>query len=110
MWYKKGGELPAGKTKLENFNKALRISNVSEEDSGEYFCLASNKMGSIRHTISVRVKGTSPLPCHLYLPSQPEAEGTSTGADAPFVEVGSRVFSVGAVSVLYPAILASGPN
>ncbi|XP_053943424.1 neurofascin isoform X18 [Cuculus canorus] len=56
MWYKKGGELPAGKTKMENFNKALRISNVSEEDSGEYFCLASNKMGSIRHTISVRVK------------------------------------------------------
>ncbi|XP_071624406.1 neurofascin isoform X21 [Heliangelus exortis] len=56
MWFKKGGELPAGKTKLENFNKALRISNVSEEDSGEYFCLASNKMGSIRHTISVRVK------------------------------------------------------
>ncbi|XP_014113556.1 PREDICTED: neurofascin isoform X2 [Pseudopodoces humilis] len=56
MWFKKGGELPVGKTKLENFNKALRISNVSEEDSGEYFCLASNKMGSIRHTISVRVK------------------------------------------------------
>ncbi|XP_068029166.1 neurofascin isoform X21 [Anomalospiza imberbis] len=56
MWYKKGGELPVGKTKMENFNKALRISNVSEEDSGEYFCLASNKMGSIRHTISVRVK------------------------------------------------------
>ncbi|KGL95930.1 Neurofascin, partial [Charadrius vociferus] len=73
MWYKKGGELPAGKTKLENFNKALRISNVSEEDSGEYFCLASNKMGSIRHTISVRVKGTSSLPCRLffYLPNQP---------------------------------------
>ncbi|XP_067387798.1 neurofascin [Emydura macquarii macquarii] len=56
MWHKKGGELPAAKTKLENFNKALRITNVSEEDSGEYFCLASNKMGSIRHTISVRVK------------------------------------------------------
>ncbi|XP_075766618.1 neurofascin isoform X3 [Pelodiscus sinensis] len=56
MWYKKGGELPTDKTKLENFNKALRIVNVSEEDSGEYFCLASNKMGSIRHTISVRVK------------------------------------------------------
>lgn len=54
-----------GKTKLENFNKALRISNVSEEDSGEYFCLASNKMGSIRHTISVRVKGTSLLLHHL---------------------------------------------
>ncbi|XP_049626557.1 neurofascin isoform X14 [Suncus etruscus] len=55
-WYKKGGDLPSHKAKLENFNKALRITNVSEEDSGEYFCLASNKMGSIRHTISVRVK------------------------------------------------------
>ncbi|XP_006529709.2 neurofascin isoform X13 [Mus musculus] len=55
-WYKKGGDLPSNKAKFENFNKALRITNVSEEDSGEYFCLASNKMGSIRHTISVRVK------------------------------------------------------
>lgn len=57
-WYKKGGDLPSDKAKFENFNKALRITNVSEEDSGEYFCLASNKMGSTRHTISVRVKGT----------------------------------------------------
>ncbi|XP_070253339.1 neurofascin isoform X9 [Myotis yumanensis] len=55
-WYKKGGDLPSDKAKFENFNKALRITSVSEEDSGEYFCLASNKMGSIRHTISVRVK------------------------------------------------------
>ncbi|KAG9485487.1 hypothetical protein GDO78_008524 [Eleutherodactylus coqui] len=56
MWYKKGGELPSLKLKFENFNKTLRISRVSEEDSGEYFCQASNRMGSIRHTISVRVK------------------------------------------------------
>ncbi|XP_029429708.1 neurofascin isoform X4 [Rhinatrema bivittatum] len=56
MWFKKGGDLPSGKVKFENFNKTLRITSVSEEDLGEYFCLASNKMGSIRHTISVRVK------------------------------------------------------
>nr|XP_028590128.1 neurofascin isoform X27 [Podarcis muralis] len=56
VWHKKGGDLPAGRTKLENFNKALHIANVSEEDSGEYFCLASNKVGTSRHTISVRVK------------------------------------------------------
>ncbi|KAM4046196.1 neurofascin isoform 8-T10 [Anomaloglossus baeobatrachus] len=56
MWYKKGAELPTQKLKFENFNKTLRISRVSEEDSGEYFCQASNRMGSIRHTISVRVK------------------------------------------------------
>lgn len=56
VWHKKGGELPLRRSKLENFNKALHIANVSEEDSGEYFCLASNKVGSSRHTISVRVK------------------------------------------------------
>ncbi|XP_053310320.1 neurofascin isoform X8 [Spea bombifrons] len=56
MWYKKGGELPNQKLKFENFNKTLRIVKVSEEDTGEYFCQASNRMGSIRHTISVRVK------------------------------------------------------
>lgn len=94
MWYKKGGELPAGKTKLENFNKALRISNVSEEDSGEYFCLASNKMGSIRHTISVRVKGTSSLPCHLFsfliLGNQNPKGCVWGGRMLQFVERGSR--------------------
>ncbi|XP_042198006.1 neurofascin isoform X1 [Callorhinchus milii] len=56
MWHKKGGELPRDKIRLENFNKTLRIVDVSEENSGEYFCLASNKMGSMRHTITVRVK------------------------------------------------------
>ncbi|XP_054837808.1 neurofascin isoform X13 [Eublepharis macularius] len=56
MWHKRGGELPAGRINFENFRKALRIANVSEEDSGEYFCLASNKVGSSRHTVSVRVK------------------------------------------------------
>uniref|UniRef100_A0A8D0BLD8 Neurofascin n=1 Tax=Salvator merianae TaxID=96440 RepID=A0A8D0BLD8_SALMN len=56
VWHKKGGYLPTSRTKFENFNKALHIANVSEEDSGEYFCLASNKVGTSRHTISVRVK------------------------------------------------------
>nr|XP_056723405.1 neurofascin isoform X6 [Euleptes europaea] len=55
-WHKRGGELPVGRISYENFRKALRIANVSEEDSGEYFCLASNKVGSSRHTVSVRVK------------------------------------------------------
>ncbi|XP_048352415.1 neurofascin isoform X12 [Sphaerodactylus townsendi] len=56
IWHKRGGELPVGRISYENFRKALRIANVSEEDSGEYFCLASNKVGSSRHTVSVRVK------------------------------------------------------
>ncbi|XP_058859595.1 neurofascin-like isoform X25 [Acipenser ruthenus] len=55
-WFKRGGDLPALKTKLENFNKTLRITGVSEEDSGEYFCLANNKMGGTRHVVAVTVQ------------------------------------------------------
>ncbi|XP_053339869.1 neurofascin homolog (chicken) a isoform X6 [Clarias gariepinus] len=65
-WFKKGGELPEGKVKFENFNKTLVISSVSDEDSGDYICMASNKMGSIRHTISVQVKAA---PFWLHKPS-----------------------------------------
>lgn len=56
-WFKRGGDLPLQKVKFENFNKTLRILNVSEEDSGSYNCMASNKMGSIRHSVDVQVKG-----------------------------------------------------
>ncbi|XP_076860253.1 neurofascin homolog (chicken) a isoform X15 [Brachyhypopomus gauderio] len=55
-WFKKGGDLPEKKVKFENFNKTLRIVSVSEEDTGEYVCMAGNKIGSIRHTVSVQVK------------------------------------------------------
>lgn len=56
-WFKRGGDLPLQKVKFENFNKTLRILNVSEEDSGSYNCMASNKMGVIRHSVDVQVKG-----------------------------------------------------
>lgn len=49
--------MPETKVRFENFNKTLSIVSVSDEDSGDYICMASNKMGSIRHTISVQVKG-----------------------------------------------------
>ncbi|XP_029631800.1 neurofascin isoform X9 [Salmo trutta] len=54
-WFKKGGDLNQ-KVKLDNFNKTLRIDSVSEEDAGEYMCMANNKIGSIRHSIYVQVK------------------------------------------------------
>ncbi len=56
-WIKKGAELPSKKVKIENFGKTLRLLNVSEEDSGDYVCMASNKIGSIRHSVEVQVKG-----------------------------------------------------
>ncbi|XP_075869311.1 neurofascin homolog (chicken) a isoform X9 [Nelusetta ayraudi] len=55
-WFKKGGDLPARKVKFENYNKTLKILNVSEEDAGEYICMANNHLGSIRHSIFVQVK------------------------------------------------------
>ncbi|XP_076012531.1 neurofascin homolog (chicken) a isoform X2 [Genypterus blacodes] len=55
-WFKKGGDLPAQKVKFENHNKTLKIVSVSEEDAGEYVCMANNVLGSIRHSIYVQVK------------------------------------------------------
>ncbi|XP_040891001.1 neurofascin homolog (chicken) a isoform X1 [Toxotes jaculatrix] len=55
-WFKKGGDLPANKVKIEKFNKTLKIISVSEEDAGEYVCMANNHLGSIRHSIFVQVK------------------------------------------------------
>ncbi|XP_038872155.1 neurofascin-like isoform X1 [Salvelinus namaycush] len=56
-WFKKGGDLNQ-KVKLDNFNKTLRIDSVSEEDAGEYMCMANNQIGSIRHSIYVQVKAS----------------------------------------------------
>ncbi|KAJ7999513.1 hypothetical protein DPEC_G00195210 [Dallia pectoralis] len=64
-WFKKGGELNQ-KVRLDQFNKTLRIDSVSEEDAGEYMCMANNKIGSARHTIYVQVKAA---PYWLDMPS-----------------------------------------
>eukprot|EP00064_Thunnus_orientalis_P012265 superscaffoldBa00001861_g12299 len=61
-WFKKGGDLPGRKVKFENYNKTLKIINVSEEDAGEYVCMANNHLGSIRHSIFVQVKDSLPNP------------------------------------------------
>uniref|UniRef100_A0AAQ4QSR8 Neurofascin homolog (chicken) a n=1 Tax=Gasterosteus aculeatus aculeatus TaxID=481459 RepID=A0AAQ4QSR8_GASAC len=55
-WVKEGGDLPGRKVKFDNYNKTLKIINVSEEDAGEYVCMANNHLGSIRHSIFVQVK------------------------------------------------------
>ncbi|XP_071589727.1 neuronal cell adhesion molecule isoform X25 [Heliangelus exortis] len=55
-WIKEGGELPANRTFFENFKKTLKITDVSEADSGNYKCIARNTLGSAHHVISVTVK------------------------------------------------------
>ncbi|XP_076863316.1 neuronal cell adhesion molecule isoform X3 [Brachyhypopomus gauderio] len=55
-WIKVSGELPAKRTSFQNFEKTLRIVNVSEEDAGGYQCTARNRLGSAQHIIHVSVK------------------------------------------------------
>ncbi|XP_042322737.1 neuronal cell adhesion molecule isoform X5 [Sceloporus undulatus] len=55
-WIKEGGELPVNRRFFENFNKTLKIIDISEADSGKYKCMATNPMGSAHHVITVTVK------------------------------------------------------
>uniref|UniRef100_A0A8C2X801 Neurofascin homolog (chicken) a n=1 Tax=Cyclopterus lumpus TaxID=8103 RepID=A0A8C2X801_CYCLU len=90
-WFKKGGDLPGRKVKFDNYNKTLKIINVSEEDAGEYVCMANNHLGSIRHSIFVQVKAA---PYWLDKPSNlvlaPEENGRlvcrANGNPKPIIE------------------------
>ncbi|XP_008109346.1 neuronal cell adhesion molecule isoform X28 [Anolis carolinensis] len=55
-WIKEGGELPVNRKFFENFNKTLKITDISEADSGKYKCMASNLLGSAHHVITVTIK------------------------------------------------------
>lgn len=57
VWQKDGGQLPIGRTSFYNFNKTLKISDVNENDAGNYRCTATNKLGSAHHLFKVTVKG-----------------------------------------------------
>uniref|UniRef100_A0A3Q0SBE9 Neural cell adhesion molecule L1 n=1 Tax=Amphilophus citrinellus TaxID=61819 RepID=A0A3Q0SBE9_AMPCI len=55
-WQKDGGELPSNRMSYHNFKKTLKISDVSEDDGGNYRCTATNNMGTVHHIIKVTVK------------------------------------------------------
>lgn len=55
-WNKLSGEIPSARASFLNFHKTLRIRDVSEADAGEYRCTATNRHGSVHHTIRVTVK------------------------------------------------------
>ncbi|KAJ8377688.1 hypothetical protein AAFF_G00254690 [Aldrovandia affinis] len=55
-WLRNGDDVPPRKVKLGNFNKTLRITRTTDDDTAEYTCIATNRMGIIRHVINVQVK------------------------------------------------------
>ncbi|KAM3872001.1 neurofascin [Diretmus argenteus] len=56
-WTKDGdGLVLTSHMKVKNFNKMIKIPKASFEHAGDYTCSATNKIGYIEHTISVRVK------------------------------------------------------
>nr|DBA31198.1 TPA: hypothetical protein GDO54_007083 [Pyxicephalus adspersus] len=55
-WNKEGAEFPSDRVFFENYNKTLKIIEVSEADAGKYRCTAHNDRGSFHHIITVIVK------------------------------------------------------
>ncbi|KAK5863915.1 hypothetical protein PBY51_000902 [Eleginops maclovinus] len=90
-WTKNGDNLAVmPRMRIKNFNKMIQIPKASFEDVGEYGCTATNKLGYIEHTITVRVKAA---PFWLEKPTDlvlaPEENGRlvcqSDGAPRPTV-------------------------
>ncbi|CAB1329841.1 unnamed protein product [Coregonus sp. 'balchen'] len=55
-WTKDGEELDTTNMKVKNYKKLLQIPKATFEDAGEYTCTATNKIGYLEHTITVRIK------------------------------------------------------
>ncbi|XP_067881889.1 neural cell adhesion molecule L1-like [Heterodontus francisci] len=55
-WERLDGSLPRERVSYENFNKTLKISDVIEDDDGEYRCAVKNGQGQVKHTYSVSVE------------------------------------------------------
>ncbi|XP_072305202.1 neurofascin [Eucyclogobius newberryi] len=56
-WTKDGWNLDVtSRMKVKNFNKLIQIPKAAFEDAGEYICRATNRLGYIEHTMTVKVK------------------------------------------------------
>ncbi|XP_066105403.1 neural cell adhesion molecule L1 isoform X2 [Saccopteryx bilineata] len=73
-WLRPSGPMPADRVTYQNHNKTLHLLNVSEEDDGEYRCLAENSLGSDQHAYYVTVEAAPywlhKPQSHLYGPGE----------------------------------------
>uniref|UniRef100_A0A671TAB3 Neural cell adhesion molecule L1 n=1 Tax=Sinocyclocheilus anshuiensis TaxID=1608454 RepID=A0A671TAB3_9TELE len=56
QWIRKDGVLSESRTSKDSYDRVMRFKNISESDSGEYQCTATNLQGMITHTYSVTVE------------------------------------------------------
>ncbi|KAJ8017069.1 hypothetical protein DPEC_G00013950 [Dallia pectoralis] len=74
QWVRKDGALPEARISKDQFERILRISNISESDAGEYQCIASNTQGKATHTYTVSVEAapywTKEPVSQLYAPGE----------------------------------------
>ncbi|GCB73067.1 hypothetical protein scyTo_0006605, partial [Scyliorhinus torazame] len=57
-WAKIDGDMPKQKATEVNFNKTLKIFNVTEFDAGKYECKAENVFDAVKHAFSVTVEAS----------------------------------------------------
>ncbi|MEQ2178968.1 Neural cell adhesion molecule L1 [Goodea atripinnis] len=69
-WLKKEGELDYSRTIKDMFDRLLRLSDISESDSGEYQCIAKNTQGTAIHTYHLKVEGVSHCLLHRHTQNQ----------------------------------------
>ncbi|KAM6925148.1 neural cell adhesion molecule L1.2 isoform 1-T1 [Xenentodon cancila] len=55
-WLRKDGELSESRTTKDMFDRRLRFTNISENDGGEYQCIAENTQGKATHTYTLTVE------------------------------------------------------
>ncbi|KAM6977291.1 neural cell adhesion molecule L1.2 [Aplochiton taeniatus] len=74
QWVRKDGELSESRTTRDLFERRLRFSHITENDGGEYQCIANNTQGKVTHTFTVTVEAapywTKEPTSQLYAPGE----------------------------------------
>lgn len=56
QWVRREGELVESRVSRDQFDRRLRLSDLTESDAGEYQCIANNTQGKVTHTYTVSVE------------------------------------------------------